>query len=552
MKSKIRLLFVILTLGASQQSVAEVDFNRLMKAQQDLDQSTRKENTVAKSDVYSKVESFTINNIEFPIEEHCVEIGELVINNDFLHDDNIKNIKAEVAGRCLGTLSIGKLASELQDYFIHSGYVTTRVEVPSQDLLSRKLILNVFPGRIENVIIHNDDVREWILPFKSGQILNVRDIEQGLEVLQKVPDLNVKINIEPGNESGYSNVVIDTGRTKNWNGRVWANNWGDQGTGKRLIGGAGYLYNLSKMNDVFYLSATTDAQRQNSRYNSVSTYYSIPFGYWDYELFYSTSQSRQMINVDPYLFNYEGRNKYFSLKAARTVYRDMNNKVTLSSELLRRKVNYKLEDVQLALQKRDMTNLRLGVNVKRNMPGALFDTTFSYQRFLPWLGAEYTPDMKSGDVSRQSDVYSLDINYTRLLNLPLTEAYYQLRLGAQYSPVNLTLQDQFTIGERWTVRGFENSAGFYGNNGFYVQNTVSFIMGLENIEWYVGSDFGTIINDHSARDSEHNKQLLGATSGIKGSVKSLGYDISLSKPLIYPRSLNVDNFNFNFNLYYQI
>ncbi|WP_426816620.1 ShlB/FhaC/HecB family hemolysin secretion/activation protein [Winslowiella sp. 2C04] len=552
MKSTIKPLLILVALGFSEQSVADVDLNRLIKAQQDIDRSTRQENRVVKKDVWSKVESFKINNIDFPIEEHCIEIDELILNNDFLHDASIKKIKADVAGRCLGSVGVGKLATELQDYFINSGYVTTRIDVPSQDLSTKKLILDVVPGRIESVIIEGNDVRDWILPFKSGEILNVRDIEQGLEVLQKVPGLNVKINIEPGSQGGYSNVLINTGRTKNWNARAWVNNWGDKGTGRNLMGGAGYLYNLTKMNDVFYLSGTTNAEHESGRYNSVSAYYSIPYGYWDYELFYSNSKSRQVINIDPYAFNYNGNSEYLSLKAARTVYRDMDKKVTLSAELLRRKVNYKLEDVELALQKRDMNNVRFGVNFKKNMPGALLDTTLSYQRFLPWLGAEYTPDMDSGDVSRQSNLFNLDVNYTKLLNLPLVESYYELRMGGQYSPDALTLQDQFTIGNRWNVRGFENSAGLYGDSGFYAQNTVNFITGLSNLEWYVGTDYGAIFNDHNSQDSYNNKQLLGATTGLKGSFKSLGYDISLSRPLISPDAFNTDKFTANFNIYYQL
>lgn len=53
-----------------------------------------------------------------------------------------------------------------------------------------------------------------MLPFQRNDILNIRDIEQGLENLQRVPDVDVKINIEPGTRDGYSIVHIDTHRGK--------------------------------------------------------------------------------------------------------------------------------------------------------------------------------------------------------------------------------------------------------------------------------------------------------------------------------------------------
>jgi hemolysin activation/secretion protein len=54
--------------------------------------------------------------------------------------------------------------------------------------------------------------------------------------------------------------------------------------------------------------------------------------------------------------------------------------------------------------------------------------------------------MRSGDVSNKSQMMNLNINYVKWLAVLPTAAYYEMNIGAQYSPDNLTLQDQFTIG----------------------------------------------------------------------------------------------------------
>ncbi|WP_309599855.1 POTRA domain-containing protein, partial [Klebsiella pneumoniae] len=87
---------------------------------------------------------------------------------------------------------------------INSWYITTRVEIPSQDLLTKKLKLRVIPGKISKVIIADNDISTWGLPFKEGDILNIRDIEQGLENIQRTPWVDVKINIIPGVNNGTS------------------------------------------------------------------------------------------------------------------------------------------------------------------------------------------------------------------------------------------------------------------------------------------------------------------------------------------------------------
>lgn len=552
MKIKIKLLFILSIIGCAAQAAEQSQLNRFIRAQEDTDKNTRLENKPEKKDVYSSVDTKAVTAITLPKEENCIAINKVVFENDFLDNTGIKKIKQQVSGRCLGVQGINKLASDVQDYFINSGYVTTRVEIPSQDLLTNTLVLRIAPGRIEKVIIPSNDVRDWVLPFKIGDILNIRDIEQGLEVLQNTPGMRVKIAIEPGTKDSYSNIVINTSRTKSWNARAWTNNWGDESTGRTLAGAAGYLYNLAKMNDVFYLSGSTNAQHVNGGYKSVSTYYSVPFGYWNVDLFYADSRSRQQIGERSLGLKYIGRNQYASVKGSRTVYRDADKKVALSAEILKRKVDYHLNEVELALQKRDMTNVKFGVNYKQNFPGAMLDTTLSYQRFVPWLGAEKTPDMKSGDVSTQSNIINLDTSFTKLLNTRPFDSYYELRSGIQYTPDALTLQDQYSLGNRWNVRGFENTAGIYGNKGFYVQNTLNVITGIKNIEWYLGADYGQILGDIYPEGVYANKKLLGGVTGFKGQLSFISYDVSLSTPVIYPHALDVDKLNVNFTLSAQL
>lgn len=552
MNSKIKLLALSLAIGCHFQAVAEVNLDRFIRAQDDIDKSTRQENRVVKKDVYSSVDDKAIKGSELPVEENCITLDSLVLENDFLNDAGLKKITSAIAGQCLGVNGIQVLASNVQDYYINAGYVTTRVNIPDQDLSTKALILSVVPGRVERIIIANNDVRDWILPFKSGEILNIRDLEQGLEVLQKVPGLDVKIGIEPASQAGYSNVVINTGRKRNWNLRGWINNWGDEATGKRLAGGAGYLYNMAKMNDVFYISASKNVERVNGGYKSFSSYYSLPFGYWDYEVFYSNSESRQQIGERSLGLKYIGNSEYFSLKGTRVLYRDKVRKVAASAEVIRRNVDYHLNEVELALQKRNMTNLRFGLNYKQNFTGALLDTTLAYQRFVPWFGAKETSDMQSGDVSNASHIFSLDVNYTKLLNVKRLDAWYDLKFNAQYSPGSLTLQDQYFIGSRWSVRGFENSIGLYGNKGFYVQNNINVITGYKNVEWYLGVDYGQIWGEITQSGAYNSKQLMGAATGFKGSVNTLGYDLSVSAPLLYPNAMDVDKFNLNFNVSWQL
>ncbi|QLO38356.1 ShlB/FhaC/HecB family hemolysin secretion/activation protein [Klebsiella sp. RHBSTW-00484] len=533
---------------ASFDVTADGQLGRLIKEQQSNDSATIKERKIEKKDVFSDITEKTIIDGDFLQETPCYQIDQLILGNDFLDDRGLRKIKNNIVKKCLGVNGIKKVAVLLQDYFISSGYITTRVEIPSQDLLTKKLNLTIIPGRIAEIIIADDDVRKWMLPFSEGDILNIRDVEQGLENIQRTPEVDVKINIMPGVDEGVSKIVINPQRKKIWSIRTSYNNYGDESTGSQLIGGTGYLYNFTKLSDLFYLAGTSS---QTGAYINFSTYYSIPFGYSEFSLFYSNSKSRQNIDIGEYTFGYVGKTEYLSIKGNRMLYRNVNSKISASAELISRKYDYTLGGTELVLQKRDMRNLRLGVNYKRNFTGAGLDSTFTWQRFMKEVGGSETPDMRSGDVSTNSQIMNLNTNYVKWLAMLPTDAYYEFNLGAQYSPGNLTLQDQFTIGDRWSVRGFQNSNGIYGNKGFYIQNTLNLVTGCMGMIPYAGIDYGQIIGKLPSQDLS-GKKIMGGVIGLKGGVKALEYDISLSSPFLYPNDLDIDRYKFNFNFSYQI
>lgn len=538
---ELRFKFLLLLLVMSFQLFAVDDISTLIKQQQNADLNAFKEQKVYRQDVFSSTERKVFRLDKLPEEENCFTLKALVLDNDFLKRKTEKAVKKEILGRCVGSIGVVKIATALQDFYIDAGYITTRITIPSQDISSGTLKLNVNAGKIEKIIVEHNDINPWMLPFAKEDILNIRDIEQGLENLQQEPGVDVKINIEPGTKHGYSTIRITTNREKQWSVRASYNNWGDKATGEYLASVVGYLYNTARFSDLFYLAGTKSTTGQ---YQSVSGYYALPVGYWNYSLFYSGSRSRQAIPLYYTSVDYAGKSEYGSVKASRTVYRDKSRKVTGSAELIRRKSGYTINGEELVLQKRDMDNVKFGVNYTQQLVNANWDSTLSWQRFVTGFGAEKTPDMVYGDVSPVSQRVNVESRYTRQFSNNVYSAFF----FAQYAPRELTLQDQITIGDRWSVRGFENSVGLTGNSGYYLQNTLYHPVRNINASYYIGVDGGQMRRDQTWGE----EFIIGGTVGIQGSIKSLGYDSSLSVPLKYPGSMDVDKLNFNLNLTYQL
>ncbi|MEN3801213.1 ShlB/FhaC/HecB family hemolysin secretion/activation protein [Aeromonas veronii] len=528
-------VFVCFQLSASQ------DVDVLIKRQDNADVSTLKGQIITNKSVYSNVEhkKFSLDNI--PIEENCFVIKNVLLENDFLRENNAALIKEEIIGRCVGAIGINKIAAELQDYYIEAGYITTRIYIPSQDISTGSLRFIVDAGKIENIVIVNDDINSWILPFNKCDTLNIRHIEQGLENLQQVPGVDVKIDIEPGTKNGYSNVVIDTHRQKTWGAKATYSNWGDDVTGRYLASGTIYFFNRAKLGDMFYFSGTKST---TGKYENISSYYTFPIGYWNYSLFYRNSDSHQTIPLSLFMVDYIGKNEHWGAKAERTLYRDKNRKVSVSTEIIRRKSQSKIENEELLLQKRDMGNVKLGVSYREQFTDAYLNSTISWQRFLTLFGGELTPDMIYGDVSSVSQIWSLESIYMQQFSNHVNS----VTLFIQYAPHELTLQDQMTVGNRWSVRGFENSYGLTGNSGSYIQNSHYYPVGILNANAYIGADIGLIKDDVVYGD----EIIAGSAIGLQGNLAILGYDLSVTTPLKYPIDLDVNKININFSISYQM
>ena len=111
------------------------------------------------------------------------------------------------AGKCLHAGDINQIMSLAQNALIGRGYTTTRILAAPQDLNSGKLQLTLMPGYLRSIRIDrsNDDQThagriaafQNKFPTRSNDLLNLRDLEQGLENLKRLPTAEADLQIVP-------------------------------------------------------------------------------------------------------------------------------------------------------------------------------------------------------------------------------------------------------------------------------------------------------------------------------------------------------------------
>src|SRR5690606_36462037 len=118
-------------------------------------------------------------------------------------------------GRCIGVQGLNQALDLIQNSIISHGYVTTRILLPQQNIASGTIQLKVIVGKVDQIQFAPGTSKRAnkfnALPVKSGDILNVRDIEQGLENFKRVPTVEADFKIQPAaqrSEPGYSDLEL--------------------------------------------------------------------------------------------------------------------------------------------------------------------------------------------------------------------------------------------------------------------------------------------------------------------------------------------------------
>ncbi|WP_168209676.1 ShlB/FhaC/HecB family hemolysin secretion/activation protein [Chromobacterium paludis] len=438
---------------------------------------------------------------------------------------------------CVGLGELNQLVATLTDRIVARGFVTSRVYLPEQNLRSGELRLAVVPGRIQAIRLKeggNDAGLRSAFPTGPGEILNVRDLEQGLEQLGRLPGQQATMEMAPGDAPGESVVVVSRQGARPLSGALTLDDSGQSATGRLQANGSLTLAGLSGLNDVLSLSWGQDAEHgQHPLSHSTAVSWLIPLGNWTAMASYSGFGYHQTVQGVNQSFISSGHSRNTQLSLSRVLHRDQSSKTELKFSLTRKASRSFVEDAEVSQQRRDLTIAGLELSHRQYWGEAVLDGAFAYQRGIGAWGAQPDALAAQGGPSARHELYQGRLS----LQLPLHAGSQTLRwsseLRGQYSPDLLMSSEQFSIGGRSTVRGF-NTSSLTGQSGYYARNELSWPLppyqGLV-LEPYLGLDAGQIARP--AYDSGPDRALSGWAVGLRASLAG-----HLSAELTHERALH--------------
>ncbi len=281
-------------------------------------------------------------------------------------------------GACIGKQSVDLLTKGVSQAILSRGYVTTRVLLPQQDLSTGTMRFVLVPGMIGQIRFAQADVRgTWksAFPSRPGDLLNLRDLEQGLEQMKRVASQDVDMQIVPTEVPGVSDVVISVKRAKPWTVVAAVDNSGTRSTGKLQGNLSLSLDNPLGLNDLFNVGYSQDLDFSNKGHGTHgwNGFYSVPWGYWTATVSaYSSTYFQQIAGVNQ-TFVSSGNSQNFDVKLQRVIERSQNDVLGAQFRLSKRFGKNFVDDTEIPQQRRNNTVVETGLTDRHYFGAAQFD-----------------------------------------------------------------------------------------------------------------------------------------------------------------------------------
>ena len=497
-----------------------------------------------------------LSGLSLPVESPCFRIDRFLLEVPSQLPESIRKRGAsslptdpfhfaqtylqQYAGQCIGREGLNLIVRRLTARILAKGYSTTRLGIPEQELGSGQLRLTLMPGVIRAIRFSDASLPgTWrtAFPARPGDLLNIRDLEQGLEQMKRVPSQDVAIQIVPGSQLGESDVLLTVKRGQPWRVIPSLEDSGSEPTGRLQAGLNLALDNPFGLSDLLSLSFNHDVDGSPRDYGTRgdSVTYSLPWGYWTHAGTVSRYHYHQKVPGLSSTHEASGESRNLDLRIARLVQRNQTQKNTLQFRTGYRTSRSYLDDTEFDVQRRDNSYAELAWVHQHYLKQAQFDATLARRQGVHWFGAQPDwPNATSDSPTFYYRMWTLDATLAVPFACGSQSFKYTGTVRGQYTSDPLYSTDFFSIGNRWTVRGFDGETTLAAEQGVFLRNELEIALGQSGQAFYLGLDGGRV-QGPSARDLPGNS-LVGGALGFRGTpFKGLYYDVFLGGPLHQPR-----------------
>lgn len=482
-------------------------------------------------------------------EDKCIQLKRIdLTENALFPKEKQDKLFAPYLGKCITAVMLKKILHTTSQYYIDQGYITTKPYLTQQNIKDGRLKINILKGKIENIV--NSDTNQsscaiaTAFILQKGRVLNLRNLETSLEMMNRPPSVDAKFDIVPGTKPGSSIVKIKTKRSFPIYGTLGIVGDKSSDNGNPYETANISIDNLLHINDILtFQYNTTQYQKKYQSSSGHQIDYSFPIGSYLISLSWFDSKYDQNVAGLNATYLASGDTKGSTTQVSKVLFRNQHNKWTLALSVQNKDTRNYFENELINVSSYSTTIAQVDVTHLFLQSWGQLSTTYSFYRGTDWFGAKSDGAVPGSDLKLQFTKYSIDMNLVaRFLN-----AKYQINsnLHLQYTNDLLYDDDELGIGGYYTVRGYSSS--YYGNNDWYSRN--DFLRNfypslnahvLQVVSPFIGIDYGEV------RCQSNNAGSCGAMAGeaigLQTQGKTFSTEFSWSRALKKVPGQKIENF----------
>lgn len=283
----------------------------------------------------------------------CFTVSRIVVSGATrLTSAETDRLVAPWVNQCLNITGLTAVTDAVTDGYIRRGYITSRAFLTEQDLSGGVLHITVMEGRLQQIRAEGADLPartlKMVFPGMEGKVLNLRDIEQGMEQINRLRTEPVQIEISPGDREGWSVVTLTALPEWPVTGSVGIDNSGQKNTGTGQLNGVLSFNNPLGLADNWFVSGgrSSDFSVSHDARNFAAGV-SLPYGYTLVDYTYSWSDYLSTIDNRGWRWRSTGDLQTHRLGLSHVLFRNGDMKTALTGGLQHRIIHNYLDDVLL-------------------------------------------------------------------------------------------------------------------------------------------------------------------------------------------------------------
>ncbi len=503
-----------------------------------------------------------------PKNERCINVDKIHLSeNAVLSTDDIDEALSKFVGKCLSMGEIENLLTIVNDTFRDAGFITTRGYLQPQNLQDGVLEITIVEGTVQDIRLNEDTLEDrtqiwWAFPNTTGDILSIRDVEQGLDQMNRLSSNDAKMQISPGEKAGESLVTVTNEVSNPIRLTVGRENSGSTSTGKLLNTASLNIDNMMRLNDAWMLNYNRTARNYGTdrRSESLSGTYSIPFGYSTLSYSGSYYAYDTLVEGDVQDFQTSGTSTTHKVELSNIIHRDQNSKTRLDFSVAAKQSRNFIEDVFVQASSRKLSVGRIAAAHSNRILDGVASFEIGFEKGLRVLGAlRDDPDQATDDPKAQFRKWTFESNYQRPFELSAQRFSWSSSTSWQYAPDTLFGTERFGVGGQYSVRGFRDDT-LAGDTGGYWRNELSWTPDISQIgsasdfvnyvQPYAAYDWGWIKTDHS--EDRERGTLSGMALGIRTAGKYFSLSAEWAHGLHSPDFLEKNGHEINFRAVFHL